>query len=223
MDFDFTRVAVVDHLAKRNSTLVRGMSPATGGTFDYEALGFALIRKGIDIAGRRLFVVNVIDNVGERWAWAPEAEAFGVDPNIYPAVQWPPYLHQGAWEPGSAIGDGQWTAGVRSGPGEFFWWPFEGLSAGEDPGVFLHAPGWDFSGAVDLVHTLFTSGQNQVVYFHCMLGADRTGALHTGYLMRYQNMTLAEASDVADNATSAHGPNADYVRLREAYWAALKR
>lgn len=217
LKFDPTRVAVVDSHPDRQSTLVRGMSPATSGTFDYDALGRALIKRGVDIAGKRLVVISVIDNVGERWAWAPEVKAFGVDPDQYSATEWPPYVHRRDWDPGLAIGDGQWISGPRTGPGDFYWWPFEGLPENTDPKVFLSSPGWDFSGTVDLVASLFAQATKTVVYFHCMLGADRTGALHTAYLMKRKGLSLAAASKVADNATSAKGPNADYQRLREAY------
>lgn len=218
MKFDTTRVAVVDQ--SRNTLLVRGMAPATSGTFDYDAIGQALIKRGTDIAGKKLIVVCVIDNIGERSVWEPEMQAFGVDPNSIPTSQWPPYLNRPNYQPGKPIGSGQWTSGKFSGVGDMYWWPFEGIPAGEaHPEVYLTNPGWDFSGAVDLIGDLFHTEENAVVYFHCMLGADRTGALHTAYLMHDKGMTLEEASRGADSATSAKGPNADYQRLREAYAA----
>jgi len=83
--------------------------------------------------------------------------------------------------------------------------------------VFLSSPGWDFGGVVDKVIELFENSTNALIYFHCMLGADRTGALHSGYLMKAKGMSLKKAANITDNATSAHAPNADYVRLRAAY------
>lgn len=221
--FDPTRIAIVDRDNTREVALVRGMNPATSGSFAYEELGLALIRYGLDIASRTLIVINVIDNVGERWAWSPEAEVFGVDPAVYPSSDWPPYVHRSHWDPAQPIGDGQWSVGSRTGPGEFYWWPFEGLPENTDPEVFLKSPGWDFTGAVEFVDSLYRQSRRAVIYFHCMLGADRTGALHTGYLMRARGMSLTGASRVADSVTSAKGPNADYQRLREAYAVSLKR
>lgn len=223
LPFDPTRVAVVDDAPERNATLVRGMDPASTGIFDAKSLLDAFTSKGVQVNGRNLVVVNVIDNTGERWAWGPEMVTFGADTSSYPASQWPPYLNRPGWTPGKPVGDGKWVVGnVVGGRGDLYWWPFEGLPAGEDPKVFLTSPGWDFSGVVDLVVQLFQQPK-VVVYFHCMLGADRTGALHTGYLMRAKGMTLAAASKVADTATSAHGPNEDYQRLRAAYAATLTR
>jgi len=211
MDFDPSRVALVDQ--NGSNLLVRGMCPTVSGSFDKEALLSAIRARGVDPGGKRLVVISVIDNTGERWAWAPEVSAFRVDPNSIPQSQWPPYVNRPGWDPGVALG--------HNAMGAFFWWPFEGLPPATDPTVFLGSPGWDFSGAVAQVESLFQTARGSLIYFHCMLGADRTGALHTGYLMKAKGMSLADASAIADAATSAGAPNGDYIRLRQAYAESL--
>lgn len=185
------------------------MDPAVSGSFSSTDIFDAVKALGPDPTGMKLVVLSVVDNTGERWAWGPEVSAFGVDPDSIPESQWPPYLNRPGWDPGSVLGS--------SATGDLYWWPFEGLPANTDPAVFLSTPGWDFSGVVDKVIDLFASETNALIYFHCMLGADRTGALHTGYLMKAKGLNLKNASMLADGATSAGSPNDDYVRLRAAY------
>jgi hypothetical protein len=211
MDFVYTRVALVD--SNSSNLLVRGMDPAVSGTFSSQDIIDAVTALGVDPTGKTLVVVNVIDNVGERWAWAPEVTAFGADPDDTPTTDWPPYVNIPNWDPGTPIGSNT--------VGDLYWWPFEGLPDNTDPTVFLSSPGWDFAGIVDKVIELFQTSTDSLIYFHCMLGADRTGALHTGYLMKAEGMDLDSASKLADGATSAGSPNADYVRLRAAYAASL--
>jgi hypothetical protein len=220
MDFDPTRVALVDR--SEGNLLIRGMDPAITGAFSYNSIRDALLhREHIDITPYRLLVVNVIDNVGERYVWAPEMVAFGVDPDTFPTTCWPPYLNHPNWKPQAQLGNGRWLTDTASGLGNILWWPFEGLPANERPGVYLHSPGWDFSGLVGYLEFLLQNETNTAIYFHCLLGADRTGALHTGYLLKAKQMLFSAACKVADEATSAGPPNADYQRLRAAYAQSL--
>ena len=97
------------------------------------------------------------------------------------------------------------------------WWPIEGVPQGEDPKVYLGSPGWDLIGLVESLIDATTSGRKLVVYFHCMNGADRTGALHGAYLMKTKRISCAEALTKVTKATAAGAPNADYQRLMLAY------
>lgn len=208
MPFDPSRVAVVDRVG--SNILARGMDPACGGKlFNTAALLSAVENAGADPTGHKLVVIYVIDNVGERWAWSPEVRAFGFDPDDCPASQWPPYLNRPGWDPSKPF--------ATNDLGDLYWWPFEGLPENTDPTVFLTSPGWDFSGLVQKVVDLTLSERDALIYFHCMLGADRTGALHTGYLMNAKGYGLSKAAEIADKSTSARAPNADYARLRAAY------
>jgi len=198
--------------------LVRSNMPLRGdGAFAYTELQEAL---GRDLSRYREFVdVTVIDCVGERAWFSKEVAAFGLDADKeFPESCWPPYLH--GMDVSLRRGDGslRYAEGVR--PGRIVWWPFEGLPEGEDPSIFLGSPGWNFAGLVDRLAGLFArGGSERVVLFHCTLGADRTGALHRGYLMGAKGMNLSEACRRSDSICGP--PNADYARLSEAYWKTL--
>jgi hypothetical protein len=139
--------------------------------------------------------------------------AFGVDPAQFPASSWPWWVHHVGGN--ATLGQYLKTEG-RVLLGGLTWRPFEGLPQDADPQTFLHAPGWDYVGFVEHVDGLLNTMQNVVLYVHCQLGADRTGAFHIGHLMR-QGLTLTEAVTKAGSYTSAGPPNADYMRLVMAY------
>ena len=172
-----------------------------------------------DLADRKLVDVSMIDNVGERHSFEPEMRAFGIDPKRYPASFWPPFL-QPNYNPKTFHGSDLTTEGFTT-YGSMVWWPVEGLPEGQDPGLYLGSPGWNFSGLVDYVWGLMNSLSNAAIYVHCMLGADRTGAFHAGYLMRTKGQNLSDALLKATFSTSAGAPNGDYHRLVSAYAATL--
>lgn len=196
------------------NVLIRGNMPLTGDDqhFAYEEIEEA---SGVPLGAFKLIDMPIIDNVGERAYWAKEVSSFGVNPDIYPTSYWPPYLHPG-YEPRKWLGTAVTTEGGTY-PGSVVWWPFEGLPAGQDPTPYLMAPGWNYSGFVEYVIGMLHNLENTAIYVHCMLGADRTGAFHIGYLMKSQGMTLKDAIAVSTGSTSAGPPNADYMRLVEAY------
>ncbi len=207
--FDPTRCAVVDRAGQ--CVVLRGSMPLTpSGDLAYDGIASA---SGLDLRARRLLVISLIDNTGERAMWEREQAAFGLDPGRLPQTYWPPYLNAPAWAPRrfeGALGGGR--------DGALCWWPIEGFPDGEDPKVYLTSPGWDLGGLVDwLIETVRAAAAPTAIYFHCSLGADRTGALHSGYLMRGKGMSLADASNVVDTATSAKAPNQHYKNLRSAY------
>jgi len=207
-----SRCAHIDTVG--TNVLIRGNMPLTGDDqhFAYEEIEEA---SAVPLTGFKLIDMPIIDNVGERPYWSKEVSAFGVDPDLYPTSYWPPYLHPG-YDPKEQLGTAVTTEG-GSYPASLVWWPFEGLPVGQDPGIYLNAPGWNYSGFVNYVIEMLQTLQNTAIYVHCMLGADRTGAFHIGYLMRAQGMGLKDAITVSTASTSAGPPNADYMRLVEAY------
>ena len=241
--FDPSRLAIVDQV--NGTTFVRGNLPLIGDDlhFAYDELKTALA-KTVDLEDRALVVVSLIDNVGEKWAFLPEIASFGLDPASYPPSVWPPYLNFPGWDPSKMIGNGKLVSKPESVDRQGFamWWPIEGLPDGGDPKTFLDSPGWDLSGLTDALMRTRQLAQdtrdenrvglrevvrdgrglggkivNSVIYWHCMNGADRTGALHGAYLMKAKGLSYTQALDVVSKATTAGAPNADYERLMQAY------
>lgn len=169
-----------------------------------------------DLLSRRFIEIPIIDNLGEWQQLEPLLLSFGLDPNDYPDTLWPWWQH--ADYDANALRGTTLTTEGHSIPGALCWRPFEGLPAQTDPTSFL-TKDWDFSGFIDNVIHLTRTLENSAIYVHCQLGADRTGAFHTGYLMRSRGLSLADAGKISNSATSAGEPNADYRRLLEAYSA----
>jgi hypothetical protein len=201
-----------------SNILIRGNMPLLGPDLHYAYDEIAVAAK-VDVASRTLIEIPIIDNVGERAEFSPLMRAFGLDPNIYPITYWPPWMQEG-FEPNKRLGTEVSTEG-KTHPGNLVWRPFEGLPVGVDPKDYLYSPGWDFSGFINNVIDLLKTGTDLAIYVHCQLGADRTGAFHIGYLMKMHGISLHDAMQEADAATSAGPPNADYQRLVAAYAATL--
>jgi hypothetical protein len=212
------RVGVVDR--NGSTLLVRGTEPLIGADlhFAYDEIMSAI---KLDPTGYDFVDVCLIDNVGERWAFAPEVKSFGIDPDKqFPTSYWPPYL-QPSYNSKAFYGS-QVTTGGKSHPGRMVWWPIEGVPKGQDGHTELHWPGWNFIGLVDYLIDLFGSLKETVIYFHCMVGSDRTGAAHIGYLMKAKGMTLDQAI-AASKITQAPPPRNDYMDLVQAYAKYLGR
>ena len=177
---------------------------------------------GVDLDSMQLVELPIIDNVGERAQFSAIMRAFGINPDTdFPTSFWP-WWNQTGYDPNGFVGGKLITEGL-SREGTVVWRPFEGLPANTDPEVFLSAPGWDFAGFIDNLIDMMALLKNTAIYMHCQLGADRTGAGHTGYLMRGKGLNLADASALANSSTEAGPPNSDYQRLVEAYAETLKR
>lgn len=207
-----SRCAAIE--VRGSNILIRGNMPLLGADRHF-ALKEIEASVGLSFEGLRLLEIPIIDNVGERHEFEPLLWSFGLDPIHYPASFWPWWQHGIGGN--QKLGTELRTEGLTL-PGSLIWRPFEGLPAGQDPTPYLHAPGWDFAGFVELIDHLLSSEKDTVIYMHCQLGADRTGAAHIGLLV-HQGMTLSAAMDKASHATSAGAPNADYLRLVTAYAA----
>lgn len=217
--FDPKRVSII-HLPgpKSPHLLVRGNMPISeDGSFTYSEIETCL---NLDFSADRFVSVSLIDNTGERDSWALELQAFQASPNTFPKEEWPPYLHHQKWEPRTLLGSGTLVFGryKRRKDSHLEWWPIEGMSPTDKPEVFLKAPGWDFSGVVEYLYGLYTNLEepNTVIYFHCMLGADRTGAVHAGLLVR-AGLDVETALALTSSETTAGPPSPDYQRLIRAY------
>lgn len=202
-----------------SNVLIRGNMPLLGSDLHY-ALNEIQEASRVDLEYKTIVDVPIIDNVGERTQWAAIMKAFGADPNQYSTDFWPWWTQPGYAE--NALHGTTLSTEGHLRPGSVLWRPFEGLPPNTDPKEFLGAPGWDYSGFIDQVIYLMKQRVNTAIYVHCQLGADRTGAFHIGYLMKTMDLSLAEASSMANGSTSAGPPNADYQRLVAAFAESLK-
>jgi Dual specificity phosphatase, catalytic domain len=212
--FIFSRCAAID--GRKGNVLIRGNMPLTGTDKHFAFKEIMVASKVTDLATRKFIDVCVIDNVGERSSFEAEVRSFGIDPNDFPPTYWPPYL-QADYDPKTFLGTELKTAEGPIVNASMVWWPFEGLADGQDPEVFLSSPGWNFSGLIDYIWELMNTMTDTAIYVHCMLGADRTGAFHIGYLMKTQGLSLKDAMAKANPSTSAGAPNSDYLNLVAAY------
>lgn len=212
--FIASRCAHIDTIG--SNVLIRGNMPLIGDNLHY-AYNEIKQASGIDLDSYDFVEIPIIDNVGERAQFSQIVKSFGVDPDTdFPESLWP-WWEDSNYSYNNLHGSGILkTEGIERG-GMFLWRPFEGLPANTDPSLFLNYPGWDYSGFINNLIMMTKSYKDTAFYFHCQLGADRTGAAHIGYLMKAKKMSLEKASEVANNSTSAGAPNIDYQRLVEAY------
>ena len=214
MKFESPRVALVDRVGE--NLVVRGPLPLAGDDSHFALQEISEVLK-IDLSSYFFLTISFIDNTSERFAFEREFKNYGADPGIYPESYWPPYKNKG-WDSTKMLGSGIKRSEGGIHPGALNWWPIEGFITGMNPAVYLNSPGWDFSGVIDRVIGMSQQdGPMTLVYFHCFLGADRTGAAHMGYLMKARSMTYKDALATATDATSAGAPSQNYQNLAYAY------
>lgn len=209
--FDPKRCSCIDKVG--TTQVWRGNIPINEqGKFAYHEMAI-----GLDLEpGMALLDVSLIDNIkgGERDQWKVELDAYGVSLSQFPGGKnIPPQFNQANWNPARMLGDGvHLINGVA--PGHLVWWQIEGGSDGIVLGP--EDKSYNFIGLIDFFEALRML-PNTLVYFHCMNGTDRTGAVVAAYAMRYMGLDLEMAMKFAASVPDAGVMSDPYKALVKAY------
>ena len=182
------------------------------GEFAYHEMAMAL-----DIeAGTALVDVSLIDNIkgAERDQWLVELKAYGVSVSDFPGgTNIPPQFNQPNWEAAKLRGTG---VHLRHGvaPGHLVWWQIEGEDNPSTLGPDKQS--YNFIGLLEFLGVL-RQGHGLFLYFHCMNGTDRTGAVAAAYGMRYMGMDLDAAMKFAASVPDAGVMSDPYKQLVAGY------
>jgi len=162
----------------------------------------------------------LLNDTSERSTWEAEFVSFCITKQWvdehFPSDKYPPWFFmKGTWNPKTLYG-----TQLKASKGSFAWWPLTGVHDPSDKTEAHNAvapDGWGFSGCVDYLIELFQTKENTAVAFHCMSGADRTGALHAGYLMRTEGLNASDAIKKATSYVKIGAPNSGYTNLLIVY------
>jgi signal peptidase I len=219
------RVAVVDVDEATGNVLVRGSIPLTGDTrevksYQYEAIKAIVKEKmktldpdfNFEIADYDVIEFVLHDNATNAIELNLEMNALGrsLDDivNGY-GRKWLPYDDNSDWEP-ETIYTSTLAEKILGG---LVWWPVFGCPSKPCDNTDKKYNGlytetevalnkMHFINASAYLRTLLTtsesSGKKRLIYFHCVTGTDRTGALHITYIMdNNAAMTFKEAIEKA--------------------------
>jgi len=231
--FDPNRLAIVDSF--NDNLLVRGNFPFVEKDadnpchpdFPEQEHCFALkdftskmkeVISGFDIDEYEIIDFSLIDNQGTIDELTAEANAIGLyieDINCGSNNYWPPY--DGCpWNPKEIY---QSTSSGNI-PWELVWWPVYACgnpipcdSNNTDIGLGLDK--FDFSEVSKFLNELLKgspdSGKKRLIYFHCVQGTDRTGALHIAYLI--DNNPQMQFTEALERATNGKRQGSDDPQL----------
>jgi hypothetical protein len=184
------RTYVVD--SGSTTFLIRGNEPLNDdGSFAYDAINKKLQELIVDfnLEEYKLITISLIDNnpSSERPDLNKEFLAYGItqkefDKDFPYPSSWPPVYR------GIDVSK-QYGEKVEGNKGSIVWWPVQGCSS-MDNCALVEPPQYNFSGIVDYLHTLVSSSEKLVIYYHCEHGHDRTSALTAAYMLKYMNRTL---------------------------------
>ncbi len=214
--FDPARLALVDTHTNGN-LLVRGNLPMITNdasntclpildrTFAYAPIDEKMktLIGGFNLDDYEIIDVTLIDNQSDRNQFTAEMNTFGLA-SIPCGGEWPPYNNSCAWDPEQIF---QSTLSAGQHPWGLIWWPIYacGSTPCNDTDTQIGLENFKFNDLSGHLGTLLSdppseaSGKSKrLVYFHCMQGADRTGALHAVYLLDADpSLTLPLAFDQA--------------------------
>lgn len=225
-EFDPDRVAIVDSTTAGN-ILVRGNLPMITNSgpktclpvsqryFAFDELNNELKKRlgdGFDLNTYEIIVMTLIDNESDLNQFTAELHSFGLMPqDIYDAegcsTPYKPIVDFcSSWTPSTHFGTTLTTEGV-SHTANIIWWPIYACGScdtnyprGLDKYKLIDQPTY----LKTLLNGTSPSGKPRLIYFHCMQGTDRTGALHALYLMdRDPNLTLPKAFEITETSTNS--------------------
>jgi len=220
--FDPKRLAIVD--VYNDNLLVRGNFPFVKKDADNpchpdfpgQEHCFALeaftskmkeVRKDFDIDQYEIIDFSLIDNQGTFDELTAEANAIGLgieDIKCGSHSYWPPY-NGCTWDPKTLY----ISTSSENIPWRLVWWPVYAcanpIPCGSDQAE-IGLDRFHFSEASKFLNELLKgsseSGKKRLIYFHCVQGTDRTGALHIAYLMdNNPQMKFTEALEGATKGT----------------------
>ncbi len=197
--FDPNRLAIVDESG--GNLLVRGNLPLVSSDgralcypgqahcFAYAELDSRMREKipGFDIEQFEVIDFTLIDNQGTYDELTAEINALGINgtDDMTCGNNWPPYNNGCVWNPKKVYTS---ITGEKK-PWGMVWWPVYacGSRPCNDADADIGLNKFQFITASAYLRELLTtpsaSGKKRLIYFHCVQGTDRTGALHITYIM----------------------------------------
>ncbi len=199
-NFDPGRLAIVDEIG--GNLLVRGnfpMVPNDGAIpcytgqehcFAYNEFDTRMkeLVPGFDLDEYEIIDVSLIDNRGTRDELIAEMNSLNRGLADIPyGDSWLPFDDNGSWDPKTVY----ISTNAEKKPWGVVWWPIWACPKDHRPCTtddlvilnrfrFLEAPAY----LKELLTTPAPApGKKRLVYFHCVQGTDRTGALHINYIM----------------------------------------
>ena len=239
------RIAIVDQTAAGN-ILVRGNLPMITNSgpdtclpvsrryFAFNELNSELKKRlgdGFDLNTYEIIIMTLIDNASDIEMFTAELQSFGLTPqDIYDAdgcsTPYKPIVDFcSSWTPSTHFGTALTTEG-SSHTANIIWWPIYACGSENCSDDYLR--GLDKYKLIDQpaylktqLNGISSSGKPCLIYFHCMQGTDRTGALHALYLMgENPNLTLPMAFETAEKSTNSKDilrPACVYANLARYY------
>jgi hypothetical protein len=230
VDLRFTNVVYQPTVTKLvavhgQNILVRGSLPIdSSGIFVYFPIrNYLMTKLSINMVYYTLIDVSLVDNIprGELTQLNQELLNFNLPDSAVPSV-WPPYT---IGYKAKLLGKSVYFETAR-----FLWWPIQGydpaLPWAQKVGQFFtntgyngQTGGFNFDGLVDRLDSLLNDETYpKVIYYHCISGNDRTGALTFAWLVKHGGLSKAAALATVDSVAT---PNNDYMGMINDYYTWL--
>ena len=202
-----SRTYIVDQNTANDCHLLRGNLPLEdNGAFAWTQLNGRLqelLGQSFDLANYTFIDVTLIDNSDEESSFDAELAVFGIDRSVEANTWynlWPPYFQYNQ-SPNQGKGynietiHGTKVNGNATHKGGLVWWPVQPCDGTDSDCKNIAVNQYGFPSLIEYLHTLLTTKEKTIIYFHCMHGHDRTSAVAASYLMQYKGSTLDQAKN----------------------------